>query len=305
MKHRLIFRQLSKNLLSLGLSFTVASIIFLGYSSLAAGELLPPPAITQLDLNDPQITERIFSATPKKIITVENDPLFGKTQQYEGYPLQAILNFFESKANSEIAFIASDGYSVTIDPRTAPVERGLLAIRVFSSPDGKSFPDLKVGQEMQNPGPFILVWSGDYKELSKLPVPWGVVEIKLVDKSNYLSQAEPNPKTLKQLASQAAVTQVKRGFNLFKDNCIKCHAVNMEGGRVGPELNVPLNITEYWRPLGLAKMIKNPADVRWGSKMPPFPTLSEPDIADLISYLSAMRFQKVCDTADSCNKYSR
>jgi hypothetical protein len=37
----------------------------------------------------------------------------------------------------------------------------------------------------------------------------------------------------------------RKGFDLFRKECLKCHSLNLQGGDIGPELNVPQNITEY------------------------------------------------------------
>ena len=64
-----------------------------------------------------------------------------------------------------------------------------------------------------------------------------------------------------------------------------------QGGRVGPDLNVPRSIVEY-RPIAQIKAyVKNPASFRYTS-MPAHPGLSEADLDALIAYFSAMRARK-------------
>jgi cytochrome c2 len=37
----------------------------------------------------------------------------------------------------------------------------------------------------------------------------------------------------------------KADYELFKKN-VTCHAINKIGGNMGPELNYPKSVTEYW-----------------------------------------------------------
>ena len=66
---------------------------------------------------------------------------------------------------------------------------------------------------------------------------------------------------------------------------------------LGPDLNLPMNPTEYFTDKALAALIRDPATVRrWsGMSMPPFPAslISDSDLSDLIAYLGYMRTHKV------------
>jgi hypothetical protein len=73
---------------------------------------------------------------------------------------------------------------------------------------------------------------------------------------------------------------------------VKCHAINQQGGRVGPELNVPQNVTEYRDEAFLRAWIKNPFTFRV-SAMPPSPQLSDADVTSLLRYLASMKGSKI------------
>jgi cytochrome c2 len=73
--------------------------------------------------------------------------------------------------------------------------------------------------------------------------------------------------------------------------------MNQEGpSQVGPDLNLPLNPTEYLKESILPRYIRNPKAIRsWeGSKMPGFgpEALSEEDVTSIIVYLKEMAFEK-------------
>jgi cytochrome c1 len=86
-------------------------------------------------------------------------------------------------------------------------------------------------------------------------------------------------------------TPERRGFGTFREQCVHCHAINRQGGRVGPELNVPKSIVEY-RPIDQIKAyIRDPLTFRY-STMPPHPKMTDQDLDDLVSYFTAMKERK-------------
>lgn len=82
-----------------------------------------------------------------------------------------------------------------------------------------------------------------------------------------------------------------RGAKLFKQRCATCHAVNGIGGQVGPELNRPMSVTEYWKSDALRQMMKDPTQVRQNSKMPTL-RLKDEMIDDILAYLTWMAENK-------------
>ena len=73
--------------------------------------------------------------------------------------------------------------------------------------------------------------------------------------------------------------------------------MNQEGpSQVGPDLNLPLNPTEYLKESVLPRYIRNPKAIRsWeGSKMPGFgpETFSDEDIVNIVAYLREMASEK-------------
>jgi cytochrome c2 len=79
----------------------------------------------------------------------------------------------------------------------------------------------------------------------------------------------------------------QRGSELFQSTCSSCHRINGIGGQVGPELNRPMSVTEYWDETTLRQMMKDPSQVRDGSKMPAF-HLKDEKIDDIVAYLKWM-----------------
>ena len=84
-----------------------------------------------------------------------------------------------------------------------------------------------------------------------------------------------------------------KGFAIFKSSCIRCHSINLQGGDLGPELNAPQNVTEYWRPEILRAFIQNSTAFRYKSKMPAFPDMTAKQLDQLLAYLKHMKEHKI------------
>ena len=81
------------------------------------------------------------------------------------------------------------------------------------------------------------------------------------------------------------------GFAIFRSECIACHAINGEGGTIGPELNVPQSIVEYRPEEQLKAYIRKPEAFRYTS-MPSHEHLTSADLDAVIAYFRAMRDRK-------------
>jgi mono/diheme cytochrome c family protein len=86
---------------------------------------------------------------------------------------------------------------------------------------------------------------------------------------------------------------VRKGFALFKNQCIRCHSLNLQGGEVGPELNSPKNVTEYWDKATLRAFIRDAASFRLKDKMPSFHQLTDENLDELLAYFIYMKGHKL------------
>ena len=186
------------------------------------------------------------------------DPYYNKPKTYRALNLEDVLGVgFEgekSLAANHFVLRARDGYTVPIEGKRLFEEGGHIAIDDLDTEPGWQ----PIGPQQVNPGPYYLVWSKDeQKDLTTHPRPWQLESIEISKFENTF------PKTLP--AGEPETSPAWEGFRLFREQCIRCHAINQQGGKVGPELNVPQNITEY-RPIDqIRAYIKDPRTFRYGN----------------------------------------
>jgi mono/diheme cytochrome c family protein len=175
---------------------------------------------------------------------------------------------------------AIDGYTVPLQGTRLLEGGAYLAFADDEHPDRWE----PIGPRRSDPAPFYLVWKQRSQcNLETHPRPWQLAVIEVARFEAAFPHTVPT--------GEAESSPAYRGFSTFARECVRCHAINREGGRVGPELNVPRSIVEY-RPIEqIRAYIRNPLSFRYGA-MPPHPHLTEQDLDDLVAYFTAMRDRK-------------
>ncbi len=205
------------------------------------------------------------------------DPYYGRPKRWQAIPLAPLLSRVyrdDGLARFEFVLRASDGYTVPFEGARLLEPGGYLAV---ADADGPWEP---IGPRKSDPAPFYVIWSGpEQQSLETHPRPWSLAAVAI----------EPFERVFpKVLPPSTADAQVARGFALWRAHCFRCHAINQQGGKVGPEFNVPRNITEYRDAAFLKAWIRDPQSYR-PSVMPAFAFLPEEDLDALLAYLSAMK----------------
>jgi mono/diheme cytochrome c family protein len=225
----------------------------------------------------------------KLAAVVIQDPYYKKKKSYLAFPLGQVLTlgFGEpaaALAKQNLFFEALDGYVKPSDGARALEEGGYLAFadadRTHASDSGWE----PIDRRGLDPGPYYVVWANaEQSEARGYPWPFQLAAIEIA----HFDKKYPHTLPIRAAAGSPAW----KGFDLFRSHCISCHSVNGEGGKIGPDLNVPQSIVEY-RPIDQIKAyIKDPQTFRY-STMPAHPSLGDAELDQLIAYFSAMKSSK-------------
>ncbi len=223
--------------------------------------------------------------------TVEvDDPYYERPMTFRALPLACVLEAGfgaeqEALAAADFSLIALDGYT-----RPSPGGRllepgGHLAFADAAlTPAGSPPRFAPITRRELDPAPFYLIWSGaDQNDPHVHPWPFQLATIERVPFERRHPHLQP--------AGVPAGSPAQRGYALFRSQCVMCHSINGEGGKVGPELNVPLSIVEYRPVEQLKAFIRNPQRFRY-TTMPAHEHLTGDDLAALIAYFRAMSERK-------------
>lgn len=255
----------------------------------------PEPRLQFIDVSGEKITLTLSSL--RKLCGEEEievaDPYHGRDVRYRAMPLRCVLDRgfartggAEGQRAQGLLLRALDGYTRPVSGERLLEPGGYLAFGEFDLMSGKeSRPRFsKIDRRGVDPGPFYLVWVGAAQNDPHLhPWPYQLSTIQVAP------FAEVFPSTVP-LGLEAS-DRGWEGYALFQRSCASCHSINGEGGKVGPDLNVPRSIVEY-RPVDQIRgYIRNPQATRYTS-MPAHLNFSEADLDALIAYFSAMSSRK-------------
>lgn len=223
--------------------------------------------------------EDLKKAIPPETVK-QYDPYYSREKTFRAISLVKVLDLVfpnESISTVEFVFRASDGYTVPMRGALATEPGGYIAFEDADVPGWEP-----IGQQRANPAPFYVVWANkDQANTDTHPRPWQLATIEIAKFEEVFPHTAPT----------GADAAAQRGYAQFKQECVHCHAINREGGRVGPELNVPMSIVEY-RPADQIKAyIRDPRTFRY-STMPAHDKMSEADLDDVIAYFTAMKDRK-------------
>jgi mono/diheme cytochrome c family protein len=222
-----------------------------------------------------------------RTITVPNDVAFHRTMHYRALPLAALLDGLDNTAH--LQFVASDGFAAEMPAALVLDRHGSKAWLAIEDP-AKPWPALC--KHRGGAGPFYIVWMQPRGEPANPEQwPYQLVAIRKLD-----DIAARFPAILPD-SSQPAGGEVQRGFAVFQRTCLACHTLNGEGdAKLGPDLNLPHNPTEYLRADLLRAFIRNPQSLRrWPqAKMQGFDAkaMSDADLDAVLAYLRHMAQRK-------------
>ncbi|HEY0837779.1 MAG TPA: cytochrome c [Azospirillum sp.] len=242
-------------------------------------------------------TERTFAraallARPDAVtVTVPHDVAYGRPMTYRAVPVGNLVAADRLPPDSVLEAVASDGFAAQLraDVVCATDGNGSTAFLAVE-PDEAPWPPLP-GKSV-SAGPFYVVWVN--------PAASGIRSEQWPYQVARLSSAESPAKRWPQLGVDAALPAadpVRAGQTLFVTQCMTCHTLNRAGGgTMGPDLNLPMNPTEYLQPHAFRRLVRDSRSVRaWpGQQMTAFTQdmLSDREIDLILAYLAHMAGRK-------------
>lgn len=263
------------------------ALLALRSSALAAS---PPPELRFLRHGEE--VARVGLAALRQACAVEaievDDPYYGRAKSFYALPATCVLELGfgdPPPMGSNLFLRAADGYV-----RPTPADHlyqgdAWLAFADAGLTDGPGSEPVwePIDRRQVHPGPFYVIWSGsDQNDPHRFPWPYQLVEMEIAPLESEYPHVDP---------AAAPGSPAARGFELFREQCISCHAINGEGGKVGPDLNVPQSIVEYRPVEQIRAYIRDPQVFRFTS-MPSHRHLSDDDLDALIAYFQAMADHK-------------
>ncbi|MEO9077881.1 MAG: cytochrome c [Rhodanobacter sp.] len=228
-------------------------------------------------------TVSLLNRNDVRTIQVPADVAFKRVMHYRAIPLRALLPAI--KPDDLLQFVADDGFAAIIPASLILNQQGSTPWLAVEDPD-RPWPALP-GQH-GHAGPFYLVWT--QPQAARVgPEQWPY-QLASIRKLNTLEARFP---AIVPAPSPPPGSAVRRGFAVFQRTCFACHTLNGEGdARLGPDLNLPHNPTEYLRADLLRAYIRDPQSLRrWPqARMPGFDAqvLPDTDLDALLAYLRYM-----------------
>ncbi len=240
--------------------------------------------------------EALRQACPSVEVEVD-DPYHRRRMRYVGLPLRCVLDrgFVDSGGASSLAdesvlLRALDGYTRPV-PGSALLEPGGVlaygepALMGTADASSAAVPRFSpIDRRHVDPAPFYLVWTNEGQDdPHDSPWPYQLTRIEVAS----FRKAFPHtvPSGLREDHPGWS------GYAIFRRSCASCHSINGEGGKIGPDLNVPRSIVEYRPEDQIRRYVRDPESFRYTS-MPAHPGLDEDDLDALIAYFRAMSERK-------------
>ena len=267
----------------------LAALLLFGLDGRAAAASYP---IELRFARDGQPTRTVGLPELTQHCTVEtvtlDDPYYQTRKSFRACPLAQVLGYgfgqpVDSLRGQTVIFRARDGYAKPTDGGLLAEPGGYLAFADADRMQGDDPGWQPIDRKQVDPGPFYIVWTGPGRDPNHYPWPYQLSEIAIAPLEQLYPHIVP--------ADSPPDSPARAGYAIFKSECIACHAINGEGGTVGPELNVPLSIVEYRPAEQINQYIRNPFAFRYTS-MPPHPHLTDQQLDALVAYFTAMRSRK-------------
>ncbi len=247
------------------------------------------PAILTVDSSRGSQTlslEELRARLPSMEIEVVN-PDLKRPVRYLSFSLADVLKLMGGEDAETLVFHCLDGYR----SNTPGENINKLDLRLAYGEDGVAgkWSPISEGKVTNDPAPFMVI-SANSSDQKLFSWPYQMNRIEVISFARKFSRTLP--------PGVAAETPAAKGFALFKVRCLNCHSINLQGGEIGPELNIPRNITEYRSTAFLRQWLQDPSQFRARARMPA-PNLTARETDEVLAYLRHMARYKQGETGSA------
>ena len=273
-------------------SFALSALLVMLAIPYAARADAPDTTLTFLrDGTEVRKLDRAALERRCKAVTVTiDDAYYGRPKRYRACPLADVLALgfgpldADTNAGIDVFFRARDGYEKPASLARVREAGGYLAFADADRMRGDDAGWEPIDRKQVDPGPYYVVWEKPaQRDAHRYPWPYQLAAIELSSFARRFPHIAPT--------GVAESDSAWQGFTIFRGECIACHAINGEGGTIGPDLNVPQSIVEYRPAEQIKAYVRNPQTFRYTS-MPAHEYLTAADLDGLVAYFRAMRDRK-------------
>ena len=223
-------------------------------------------------------------------INIKHYGAYGEvTRRYRAVPLIAILSLLPATTSTHeiLEAVSTDGFVAQI-PLALVLASGSDDARAWLAIEPLETPWPLLPNKSVSGGPFFVVWQrAEAHLISPEYWPFQLAGLRIIE---HPAQRWPELAVAQTLPKDHAA---RRGQKVFISMCLACHRIIGGGsGDMGPDLNLPMNPTEYYQPRALRQYLRDPASVRkWpGQTMGGYTLeqISNVEIDELLEYLTHM-----------------
>lgn len=218
-------------------------------------------------------------------------PLYNERRSFSGYQFINILQDkkIDYKKYDIITFIAKDDFKISIPISFIDKYKPFLAIKDNTLKNKMDWQDVRDGGRFINGGPYYLMWEEEKKVQNEYWA-FGVVKLQFSSFKEAFGASIPKDTSKK---------NIMQGFQVYQETCSACHSMNLIGGQLGLEMNVPKNFSEYYTAEYIKAYTKSPTSFRANAKMPPV-KISDEQFSNFFLYLKEMKENKLCNNDFTC-----
>lgn len=239
------------------------------------GELagLPPGSTRYVRYND-------LLKLPQETYTVTDDPNLPRNTTISGVALTTLARLFgESPRSTLIVAIGYDRYRTNYPLDYLAAHHPLLVLRINGQLRNK-WPRSTSGGSL---APYLIshpFFKPAFKVLShedELQIPYGVVRLEFRREAVVFGAIRPR-------GNWPAGSPVDQGYRIARQDCFRCHNSGPEGGQMAGKSWTELGSIAQSDPERFMRIIRNPASVAAGAKMPGEPGYDRATLEALTAY---------------------